>query len=568
MLTEVTQYSLGVLPKPCYILYLDAKSAFDKVLLQILIRNLYFCGTSGKELLCINHRLQNRRTIAEWDRTLMGPIRDEIGVEQGGVNSGELYKIYSKPQLQMAQDSNLGVPLAPGIVISALGQADDTVLVSNDLHSLQNLLQLTLLYCSKNNVELCPGKTVLQVMSTKDMAAEIRYLKQFSPVSINDIKIQFHDNTEHVGIVRSVHGNLPNILQRISAHKKAMGAVLSNGLARHHRSNPAARLKVEQVYGTPVLLSGLASLQLKNSELAQISKHHRTTILNLLHLPPSTPQPVLYFLAGSLPCEALIHLRQLTLLGMISRQNGSYLYRHCLNVFTSKSGTGSWFRKLRDICLMYQLPHPLEILSSPLSKHTYQKQMKKKVLNYWELKLRQDSSNLSSLKHFKPQFMSLSKPHPLLITAGASPYEVCKANIQVLFLSGRYRTEQLCRHWSKNPSGFCLSPSCEGMGTIEDVHHIFLQCDSLSHVRQRLVAFTLTYSQQVPLLSDLLLSLTNPCSNLFLQFMMDCSVIPQVITLVQAYGQEVLHHLFKVSRTWCYFLHRERLRILGRWFKQ
>ena len=113
-----------------------------------------------------------------------------------------------------------------------------------------------------------------------------------------------------------------------------------------------------------------------------------------------------------------------------------------------------------------------------------------------------------------------------------------------------------------------MSPSCEGTGNVEDVHHIFLKCDSLSHVRQRLVAFTLEYSQRVPLISDILLSLTNPRSDLFLQFMMDCSVIPQVITLVQTYGQDVLHHLFKVSRTWCYSLHRERLRILGRWFKQ
>ena len=148
--------------------------------------------------------------------------------------------------------------------------------------------------------------------------------------------------------------------------------------------------------------------------------------------------------------------------------------------------------------------------------------------------------------------MSLSKSHPLLVTAGDYPYEVCKASIQLLFLSGRYRTEKLCRHWSKNPSGFCLSPSCEGKGAVEDIHHIFLQCDSLSHVRQRLVKFTLTYAQHVPLLSDILLSLTNPDSVPILQFKMDCSLIPQVIALVWVYCQEVLHQLFKVSCTWCY----------------
>ena len=149
------------------------------------------------------------------------------------------------------------------------------------------------------------------------MASEIRYLKEFSPVNINGVKIKFKDNAEHVGIIRSVSGNLPNIIQRISAHKKAVGAVLSNGLAKHHSANPAARLKVEQIYGTPVLLSGLGSLVLKKPEQSQISTHHRNTLLSLLQLLPSTPHPVIYFLAGSLPEEALLHLRQLSLLGML-----------------------------------------------------------------------------------------------------------------------------------------------------------------------------------------------------------------------------------------------------------
>ena len=65
----------------------------------------------------------------------MGPIADELGVEQGCVNSGDFYKMYSKPQLELAQTSQLGVPLARDIVISAIGQADDTVHVSNNIHT-------------------------------------------------------------------------------------------------------------------------------------------------------------------------------------------------------------------------------------------------------------------------------------------------------------------------------------------------------------------------------------------------------------------------------------------------
>ena len=144
-------------------------------------------------------------------------------------------------------------------------------------------------------VELCPEKTILQVISPKNLSKEVEYLKEFSPVHLNGVKIKFKETAEHVGIVRAVSGNLPNLLQRISSHKNALRAVLQNGLARHHRANPAACLKVDQIYGTPVLLSGLGSLVLKKPEQSIINHHHLETLQNLLRLLPNTPHPVTYF---------------------------------------------------------------------------------------------------------------------------------------------------------------------------------------------------------------------------------------------------------------------------------
>ena len=73
--------------------------------------------------------------------------------------------------------------------------------------------------------------------------------------------------TSYVGILRSTEGNLPNIMNRISAHRKALGAVLFTGLAQRHSANPAVGLKIEKIYGNPVLMSGLASQVLVGSEL-------------------------------------------------------------------------------------------------------------------------------------------------------------------------------------------------------------------------------------------------------------------------------------------------------------
>ena len=191
--------------------------------------------------------------------------------------------------------------------------------------------------------------------------------------------------------------------------------------------------------------------------------------------------------------------------------------------------------------------------------------VKKHVINYWEMKLRDEASPLTSLRLFHPQFMALATPHHIFLSASSSPYEVVKAGVQAIFLSGRYRTERLCRFWSKKPHGFCLLPSCADQEIHEDEEHILLSCGSLSSTRQTLSKFTLNYAKAFPHLSDILLTFTNPAHPDFFQFLLDCSALPQVISFEQLHGKESLHKLFKVTRTWCYSIHRDRLKMLGRW---
>ena len=63
----------------------------------------------------------------------MGPINDEIGLEQGGKNSSEHWKTYNNEQLNVPQETDFGVILNGGEVhVAAIGQADDTVFVSTD----------------------------------------------------------------------------------------------------------------------------------------------------------------------------------------------------------------------------------------------------------------------------------------------------------------------------------------------------------------------------------------------------------------------------------------------------
>ena len=109
----------------------------------------------------------------------------------------------------------------------------------------------------------------------------------------------------------------------------------------------------------------------------------------------------------------------------------------------AKDNDKSWFSSITQICLKYNLPSPLYLLDNPLPKEMTKSLIKNKVLDFWQSTFRKDCSPLLSLKYFKPEYMSLQKPHPIWTTCGNNSYEVAKAIIQAKFLSGRYRSESL-----------------------------------------------------------------------------------------------------------------------------
>ena len=103
-----------------YLLFLDARSAFDVVVPELLLRQMYLSGMDGNTVNYMNHRLCNRRTYIDWDREIVGPIMDEHGLEQGGGSSGDFYKLYNNDLLKSTQMSEQGVMLGDGQVYCLL----------------------------------------------------------------------------------------------------------------------------------------------------------------------------------------------------------------------------------------------------------------------------------------------------------------------------------------------------------------------------------------------------------------------------------------------------------------
>ena len=297
-------------------------------------------------------------------------------------------------------------------------------------------------------------------------------------------------------------------------------------------------------------------LFLLGSEISLLDRHLKTTYQNIQKLLPETPRCVVHFLSGSLPGEAAIHARMLGIFGMVARLTNDPLRIHARNVLLSaKSSSKSWFLKIRDICLRYGLPHPLFILEHQPEKEDFKKLVTAKVISYWEKQLRGEAALLSSLTNFKPEYMSLKKPHPIWSTAGSNPYEVSKAIQQARFLSGRYRTEKLASHWTSNKMGYCQSPSCSSV--VETVKHILIHCEAYFNCKQHLYSLWLATPNEAVL--SLVKEALSSDSDYLLQFILDCSVLPAVISATQQHGFAILQELFYLTRTWCFSVHKQRM---------
>ena len=112
-----------------------------------------------------------------------------------------------------------------------------------------------------------------------------------------------------------------------------------------------------------------------------------------------------------------------------------------------------------------------------------------------------------------------------------------------------------------NKDGFCLL--CPLKNIPGDIEHLLVNCEALSSKRDHLFQFFDKQSQDSPFLSSLVKTMRESKTEDFVQFLLDPSVVPLVISDVQK-KKYTLDEVFYLTRTFCYGIHRRRLHLLGR----
>jgi hypothetical protein len=76
---------------------------------------------------------------------------------------------------------------------------------------------------------------------------------------------------------------------------------------------------------------------------------------------------------------------------------------------------------------------------------------------------------------------------------------------------------------------------------------MLIQCPGMEEARSRVVSMWIQYLHDKPILQNNVQFYTSSNETTLTQFLLDCSVLPLVITQVRECGQDILFHLFKLT---------------------
>uniref|UniRef100_A0A8D8PQH9 Craniofacial development protein 2 n=1 Tax=Cacopsylla melanoneura TaxID=428564 RepID=A0A8D8PQH9_9HEMI len=152
---------------PIYACFIDYKKAFDRVQHVKMIEVLQKTGIDAKDLRIIRYLYWNQVASVKLEDHNTGDIQIMRGVRQGCVLSPVIFNVYSEFIFREAlQNTEAGI-LLNGKKINNIRYADDTVIFSDNLSSLQTLMDNVTKHSRDYGLDINISKTKFMVISKK-----------------------------------------------------------------------------------------------------------------------------------------------------------------------------------------------------------------------------------------------------------------------------------------------------------------------------------------------------------------------------------------------------------------
>ena len=445
---------------PIYTVALDAQKAFDVVNHKLLKEKLHHSGVNGSHWLLFDDLYTNVTEKVKWQGVYSRDFKTGQGVRQGAVTSTTLYKLYINQLLSQLQKANLGMSIG-NIYVGTPTCADDQLLLATSETDLQAMVNACHTYSQQHGYKLHPEKsTATRMINTK---AEIA-------LKLGDEPMTEVPAFTHLGLTWTAGKLTPNIAERIQIARRTSYALMGIGLHGKNGLSPSISAKIISTYVTPRLLHGLEATVLSKSQLEEISRYHRRLLRQIQGLPDSTANLGIHSLIGTLPAEAILDARILSLFGAVCR---AAQHNNTLAKLTTRQlsidNKHSWFQQAMKIALKYNIN--LEgTLQAPWKKEDWKNYVKMSIELHWTS--HQIASKMSTLGLLDLSMSSPGSPHPVWDSCTNDARAVPAATTRARMLTGTYLTQK-----RKHRIGLCKDPACSlCLEEEEDLGHVLLRC--------------------------------------------------------------------------------------------
>jgi hypothetical protein len=468
---------------PLYIAFLDAKSAFDVVSHQSLMRKLYIDGVQGDLWRLINDIFKNANSRVKWNGHMSEPFTIQQGVRQGGILSADQYKRYNNNLLDILESSVVGGRIG-AVSCPSPTCADDVALLASSPHDLQVLINIAYAYSCQERYELQPVKSMILPINTQ---MSVDDLIEINPWHLGNQPIPVVNEATHIGITRDIKtaGRVATVRENVIKARRALYSMMGAGLHGVNGLSPTVCHHLFQVYILPILTYGLEVLLPTQKELHSASMFYESTLRQLLSLPNTVAKPSMYILLGAIPLEGVIHRKALTMFGNIARDSNSIECKIAeRQVLMKTNADTSWFSTVRRLLAQYDLPSALDVIDARPRKQEWSKSVKHNINQYWETSIKAQAQLCPSLKHINVDSYQPESCHPIIESVSSLPSDVHRAAAHLRLATGTFllQTKRAQFNQYQVDETCCL---CESAA--ETRVHFIAECNSLHDKRQPVV---------------------------------------------------------------------------------
>ena len=431
IITEIMSQALDN-NEELFITFLDTSKAFDVVSHKCMLNALQLQGMGGKLWKLYDSMYTGSKSVVKWQGEISEPLVEKQGIKQGEKTAASCYKA-GKNRLLNRLDINPTLHIG-NIGAGAVMVADDLAIASKDPHDMQSALYTAQLDASRERYRYNTDKTKTLAINSKT-----------NPVfRLNDQPLETTKGEVHLGIHRSSDGrNDVTTVERLKSARRACYSMRDSGLRGLDGAGPEIALSQYCQFVIPTLLYGLEALVLEADNIEKLERYHRRNLRYIQHLPQSTAIPAVYLLLGTLPIEAQVDIRLLTLFRNVITPNPSVppaLYIREIvarQLITTSDESNSWARHITKILAKYNLPSAYTLLDNPPKKLVWKHAVKAVVQDEWSRRLREEAEMKSTLRYLDIQACRMGSIHPVWRDIHTD-LDIKKATIKAQVLTQRY----------------------------------------------------------------------------------------------------------------------------------